>query len=201
MRSTAFFYLFFLNETTISLFSPGKLGAPFINYDVWDMTYDSNNIKPRPYAVEGGKQITDVVSIDRYISSYNYRLLGPNGFMREFIGNTRQAASRGVSCSAPQVHLEYDTQNSSIILVVQRSAGDLSLVPFKLNIYSNHYRYESGFITNGEVIVGGAGSPVQYISFNISGSGRWWYDFSVHLRAPGYGETGCYFRRFAGTLF
>ena len=85
---------------SFSLNNVGQAGAPFVLFDLLNLA----KVRPRNYAVEAGKSITDSVNVTMLSSSvsslfssssspplssdYAFILMGPNGFVREFAGET-----------------------------------------------------------------------------------------------------------------
>jgi phospholipase C len=164
-----------------------------MNYNILRLV----DIHPRPYAVETRKNVTDILEVESS-GVYSYRLLGPNGFVREFAGDVSAVEASGVSCAAPQVYVAYDRIHSALVFVMQNTIE--SYVAITLTVVDNAYNLTAPF----EVTMSGGGSSRE-ISLDISGSGRW-YDFSVYVREASETtnqstlvvSSACYHRRFAG---
>lgn len=62
----------------------GIEGAPFVLFDVLNIEI----VDPRQYAIEGSKSISSDLSVLASDGSYSFHLQGPNGFVRNFQGNT-----------------------------------------------------------------------------------------------------------------
>ncbi len=166
---------------SVTLTNLGESGAAFSLFDVRDLRLTQ---AVRQYAVEGGNH-TVVASLpitDK--SSYDYLLLGPNGFVRHFTGES------AIDCKDVQVHVTYDENDKSIIVHLV-NGNSASSVTFELydNIYSSYYNFTAGGTTYSVVA---APDSIAQTAFAISAAGNW-YDFKVSV-------DNCLTRRFAGRI-
>ncbi len=71
------------SSITFQVQNTGTTGAAFTNFDITHLS----TVKPRPYTVEAGKNISDMLVLSAATGGeYAYSLLGPNGFVRELYG-------------------------------------------------------------------------------------------------------------------
>src|SRR6218665_158849 len=84
----------------------GKQGAGFHVYDKLHL-----DRIPRRYTVEAGKNLSDVWSISSDGGTYDLWVMGPNGYLRHFVGDTRKAGS-----AQPECQVCYDVANGDVYL-------------------------------------------------------------------------------------
>ncbi len=158
-------------ELTFS--NTGKAGAVFHVYDRRDL--DSI---PRRYAVEAGRQLSDIWAPD-LLGRHDLWVLGPNGFHRAFLNN--QAVTRA---AIPELQVCYDVANGDLYLKLRNAGTELCHFVVMAHAYRTDgpWRFEVA-----------AGSVLEH-GWTLSDSG-YWYDFSVTVEElPGYS------RRLAGRV-
>ena len=102
---------------------------------------------------------------------------GPNGFVRNFVGNSLDDACQGI-----QSYITYKPDQSLLFLYM----GNEGLVDAIFEIYDNAY---GSFDPQTVSVLKGTSST---LSFNISSSGNW-YDLSISV-------SSCYSRRSMGRM-
>ncbi len=150
----------------------GEAGAAF-------QVYAGNRADgPWSYTVEAGKTLSDYWSAAAVSAGeYELAVYGPNGFLREFVGNVG-AASGGAN---PEARLEYDARGEGVVLTLSNH-GDQ---PCRLKL-SSAYGDEPGQV---HVLQPGA-TFKDYRSLRESFG---WYDLHVTADVP-----DGFLRRFAG---
>jgi phospholipase C len=161
----------------LNMENSGLAGAPFILYDVTRL----GTVKPRQYAIEAGKSLTDKIIMDSSApnsSVYFYTLLGPNGFVREFEGEI------STYCSSFSATLSYSPKTSQVIISLTSSLSSSTL----FNISDNAYGFASSSVS---VTV----DYSQSVTYDVSSSGNW-YDFTLVIDS----QPSCFRRRFMGRM-
>ncbi|QKZ14701.1 phosphocholine-specific phospholipase C [Spirosoma sp. KUDC1026] len=149
-------------------FGKASAGSPF-------MVYDMNTHSVRDYAVSPGDALTDTWPVANG-STYHFRVYGPNGFFREFMGKPASSS----------IQIQCD----DLLLTPKRVAG----LTFTLTgpadsvvtIVDNAYQYGSQ-----EKMLGTKSASLQ---FNLA-STQGWYDFSIRVD----GDT-TFEQRYAGRV-
>jgi phospholipase C len=141
--------------------------------------YDQNNLGtiPRRYTVEAGKQLSDSAWSGDANGNYNLWVYGPNGFVRQFSGNTGTGAPI-------ELQVCYDVANGAVYATVNNSGTQAVQVTLAASAYASVYTGGPWTLT-----VPANGSAQQ--NWTLTGSGNW-YDFT--LTASNFG------RRFAGRV-
>jgi len=149
----------------------GRQGAVF-------HVYDQNNLVtiPRRYTVEAGKQLKDSAWTGDASSNYNLWVYAPNGFVRQFSGNT-------VTGAQVEIELRYDVERGAVEATFTNNGEKDVRVTLTDNAYASaHLRPQT--------LVVPARRPVEH-RWELADIGNW-YDFTV--TASGFT------RRFAGRV-
>ena len=96
---------------TFTIDNTGGLGAPFVLFDVNHI----DTARPRNYAIEGGKKVTDAVVVVDGDQKYGFVLQGPNGFVRQFEGDVK-------GTKAGNAAIVFDKENSKMSFTI--TGGD-----------------------------------------------------------------------------
>lgn len=161
-----------VNGTIELLFSnTGTQGAVFHVYDQNSLTTIA-----RRYTVEAGKQLNDSPWSGDANGNYNLWVYGPNGFVRQFTGNTGTGAP-------VELQVCYDVANGAVYATVNNSGTQ----PVQVTLATN--TYTSVYAGPWMLTVPAGGNAEQ--NWTLAGSGNW-YDFT--LSAPNLT------RRFAGRV-
>jgi len=156
---------------TLNITNSGSVGSPFYLYD----NYTRSN-KPRKYAVESGKKLTDNIQLNKTAGKYSYALHGPNGFVRTFSGSVSP------SLDSPSLVVRQLPSSEQILLEVSNPT-DVELVleaSFNTEFYGNednlaHLPPLRSLVAPGEAVTH---------KWNLKPT-RNWYDFTVFAKAPG----------------
>ena len=139
----------------------GTAGAPFVLFDLLNLS----TVTPRNYAVEGGKSISDSVSVVSASGLFAFVLMGPNGFTREFAGTVE-------ACSAAKVSVKYSTTTEEVLVVIDATNESQAT---KFGVIDNAY----GVLSQPLQIDVAAGTVFeQRIAVGSAGN---WYDLTVGL--------------------
>jgi phospholipase C len=158
------------------VFAGESAGSPFNVYapgEYLPAASEKNSVKTfEPvrawhYAITAGDSLTDSWPLDAFKNGeYHLRIYGPNGFFREFAGNSKD----------PQIHIECDYQHSR--LLKNKLTGNVELKiansdqnPFTIIITDNAYK-------NDPVSKKITPSGEETIILDLKKSSGW-YDFSV----------------------
>jgi phospholipase C len=161
--------------TTTLLFSnTGKQGAVFHVYDKLHL-----DRIPRRYTVEAGKSLSDDWDLISDKGRYDLWVLGPNGYLRHFVGT----AGADV-ITLPECQVCYDVANGEIYLHLHNQGTAACSVEVRANAYRN----------DGPWVLTVPGGGMVEQRWSLDDSGRW-YDFSVTRS-----EDASYLRRFAGRV-
>jgi phospholipase C len=154
-------------EVTLDFVNTGKAGAVFHVYDRLHL-----DRIPRRYTVEAGKRLTDVWDTSADGNGHDLWVLGPNGFLRTFVG----AATAKIDAS-----LDADIRARKVSLTVRNTGATLENVTIAAGVY------------DGSAPVTVSVSPGKTVkrSFSVVETGNW-YDIVVV-------DDG-FERRFAGRL-
>ena len=149
----------------------GRQGAVF-------HVYDQNNLGtiPRRYTVEAGKQLNDNPWIGDTKGNYNLWVYGPNGFVRQFSGNT-------VTGAQLEIELRYDAERGALDATFTNSGEKDVRVTLTDNAYASaHVRPQT-------LEVPGRRSAEH--RWEVADFGNW-YDFTA--------TADDFTRRFAGRV-
>jgi phospholipase C len=173
----------------VSVSNTGAAGAPFVLYDVINLT----SVNPRQIAVEAGKAITDTVTVPTASASvataeYHYALMGMNGFVRLFRGAVTSSGDASTdACSNANAVLTYDAAHDAVVLTLSNS---LSGADVTFTVQDNAYGQLNG--ETRSVTVPAGSSVEQTIPTAISGN---WYDLTATVSS-----SQCFERRFMGRM-
>jgi len=137
----------------------GDEGSALISFDV--LNFNLEKVYPQKYAIESGKSITAQWPIIDQSGAYSFTLQGPNGFVRNFVGN---ASSAGLSAS-----MSYDIGSGSVVIAMTNTDQDNSAV---FTVVDNAYNVGGPWTST----VGSQNNDV--LALNMSPTG-FWYDFTV----------------------
>lgn len=137
---------------------------------------------PRRYLVEANKSLTGswlLPAADN--GQYDFWVLGPNGYHREFVGNLNEMTA----AANPEIQVCYQPCDSATVSVKLHNKGSQ---PCTFTVTANAYR------TDGPWTLTVAANAVGELSWPVAASGNW-YDFSV-----GTSASPTFKRRFAGRI-
>lgn len=168
----------------LHLVNSGSIGVPLVLYDILFLKTEL----PRQYALQSDASFT--LTEKRLLQGtatsegihYRYVLMGPNGFLREFHGNTQ--------CSVVKSSLTYLTSSDEVLVEVSVSSSATSSID--LTVTDNAYEsFSSQTVTL---------APGTSQSFKIStATSSNWYDISVKS-VKAVEDYPCYHRRFMGRM-
>jgi phospholipase C len=156
----------------IDFANTGKAGAAFYVYNGGNP--DGN---PRRYTVSPADALSDYWLISEPQGSYDFTVHGPNGYFRQFRGNTKGPASHG----KPEVQLRYDAAEGNVILSFSNSGSASS----KMQVIDSY----NGNVQRTYSVAPGANVEDRWLLTTSAG----WYDISVTAM-----ESPDYLQRFAG---
>ncbi|WP_316799169.1 phosphocholine-specific phospholipase C [Pedobacter frigidisoli] len=141
------------------------VGAPFTMNTI--ASFKGVIGKTWAYAVKAGDTITDRISIEDFDDHvYDFRITGPNGFYRHFMGDSKN----------PEIEIKASPEQSG--LVNKKNTGNLiftikndSTLPLTLQIIDNKFKAAKQNISL-------KAKSVSTVPVNLSGSAHW-YDFSI----------------------
>lgn len=159
-------------RVTLTFRNTGKVGAVFHVYDRLHL-----DRIPKRYTVEAGKSLSDVWETQSDDGRYDLFVLAPNGFRRDFVGETAQTATLA------EAELRYRPREQKVQLIVHNRGRE----PVALRLEHNAYGLPGGTL---EIRAGGRATR----EWSVADSGNW-YDFSLRegnfvRRAAGRMETG-----------
>jgi phospholipase C len=162
------------------LFGERSAGSPFVVYALTG----NGGMKVRDYAVEAGDRLEDSWAIDEFTDGlYHFRVYGPNGFFREFIGGADDPAvdiQLGYPRAKPD---DRDLSGDVDIRAASRDSGK----SYALEIRDNAYK---GGDQKQILAPGGAASLMVKTQRSFG-----WYDFSIRIA-----EHARFERRYAGRV-
>jgi phospholipase C len=160
-------------ECRKEIFGEETAGAPFQVYAL------GREWMTRSYAVAAGDSLTDSWDMDAFEhGDYHFRVCGPNGFLREFIGNVRE--SLGVT-------IEYERNGKQVTGDIQLTIRNKTGRNISLEIKDNGYR---------QPIHSKAISPAASATILLDLSKSFgWYDASI-----GISGNPLFTNRFAGRV-
>jgi phospholipase C len=170
-----------------SFFGKETAGAPFMAYAPG--SYQGEKVKVWNYAVKAGDTLSDSYNVENFENqNYHLRVYGPNGFFREYTGNSNDPLV-AIQCEYQVDKNKKPTGN--IELKLKNSESKNKLV---VEIVDNSYNS-----TAQKKILGAAGSKDSEATLVINLEKSYnWYDFSIRLegnksfekRFAGHVETG-----------
>ncbi|TKT85949.1 phosphocholine-specific phospholipase C [Dyadobacter frigoris] len=161
------------------VFGNKATGSPFRVYAM--NSYQNDSLRSWDYSVAAGDIIKDEFSLaDFENGQYHFRVYGPNGFYREFLGNKNNPLLR-LTCTFEASRLNPSRLTGNVLITVTNS----DTKPHVLTISDNSYKSEN---QNKAVSAGAQTSIVLNLSKNYN-----WYDFSVKVKG-----FDTYQERFAG---
>jgi phospholipase C len=166
------------DELGIAFENLGRAGVVFHVYDLLHLER-----LPRRYTVEAGKSLLDIWQTAADEGRYHLRVLGPNGFLRQFSGTLLPAHARRVAL--PEVRIGYQPFTRSLELV----AWNLGSTAIALRLESSVYREPE----STTLLLRPFSRPLQH-NWSLRASGNW---YDVTLRAE---LLPTWSRRFAGRL-
>ncbi|MEK6355133.1 MAG: phospholipase domain-containing protein, partial [Burkholderia cenocepacia] len=157
---------------TLEFANTGNAGAVFHVYDRLHL-----DRIPKRYTVEAGKTLTDIWETTEDSGDYDLWVSAPNGFVREFCGNTIRDVDADIL-----LHYSINTEELYVEVLNHSSVA--------INIVIEDMAYRTG---GPWALPIAAGNSAQ-LAFRLSSS-KYWYDFNVHL-----GSNSTWARRFAGRM-
>jgi phospholipase C len=167
-------------------FGEKSAGAPFIVYAPG--RYGDENVKVWNYALKAGDTLEDSYPVEQFENqAVHLRVYGPNGFFREFTGNTRDPAV--------EVHCGYQTdQNKKPTGNIELTLKNLNKNKITVEIVDNAYQ---GAAQKKVLSAAGSKEAAAVLVINLQ-KNHHWYDFSVKVsgndsltqRFAGHVETG-----------
>ncbi|MCF2443561.1 phospholipase C, phosphocholine-specific [Dyadobacter sp. CY345] len=166
------------------VFGNKATGSPFRVYAM--NPYQNDSLKSWDYSVAAGDVLQDEYKIDDFENgNYHFRVYGPNGFFREFIGDSKNPMLK-IKCTYESARLNPSRLTGNVVVTIT----NLDTKPHTLSILDNSYK--SG-AQNKSVAAGGQASITLNLAKNFN-----WYDFSVKIkgnenfeeRFAGHVETG-----------
>lgn len=154
-------------------FGSTAAGAPFQIYSY------ANEFKVRDYAVAAGDVLTDEFKEDHFkAGAFHFRVHGPNGFFREFIGHSSKQTP-GITC-------QNDLPSGDVRLVINNKDKSETTIEITDNSYGS-----------GRIVKKISGKSEQSVVMKLAQSSGW-YDFTVRIvgvsdfafRYAGRVETG-----------
>lgn len=155
------------------IFGSKAAGSPF-------MVYTFNQLSPRAYAVKAGDTLKDTWLLEDFDQQrYHIAVHGPNGFLREFTGNSKD----------PQLSImcDYEAAKKSLTGNIVLKVKNESPTSITLTLHDHAYGSKDIVRTIG------AKSDSTLI-VNLSGNHNW-YDFSIHTKGHEHFMT-----RYAGRV-
>lgn len=175
------------------VFGSGSAGSPFNVYAPGRHLFEDGNkmgrwsfekVRTWHYAVTAGDTLTDLWPLGSFEKEdYHLRVYGPNGFFREFIGNSKDPFLE-IDCDYQRTRLFKNKLTGSLEFRIKNSNKKK---PYYIDI--KDMAYENGSISKVIPLLG-----AETIVLNIEKS-YGWYDFI--LRIKGYPS---YLRRYAGRV-
>lgn len=172
------------NSIVVNIKNSGSVGIPLVLYDLLFLKTE----KPRQYALSPDASFTlqEKRSLQSPEGHYHYALMGPNGFLREFHGNTQ--------CASISSSLSYSPETNEIFVQIMNDASGLE----SLDVFIIDNAYEI-FETQSITLAPGSS---QNFKFSTASTGNW-YDVSI-LSAKNMesndGKYACYHRRSMGRM-
>ncbi|WP_310590395.1 alkaline phosphatase family protein [Dyadobacter sp. NIV53] len=173
-------------KTGNGIFGKQAAGAPFAVYAYGDK---EENVKVRNYAVKPGDALTDSWDLNDFTDqNYHLALYGPNGFFREYMGNSE----------TPKLGFEIDYQldkakkpTGNILLKIKYHDKNKKL---NINITDNAYKAEN----QRKTLSTSSAEPTESVIILNLAKNFNWYDFSITIdgsenflvRLAGHVETG-----------
>jgi phospholipase C len=157
------------------IFGAKAIGAPFNIYT------PSKDEAPRNYAVLAGDSLTDSWTLDEN-GDYHLAVYGPNGFFREFKGNTEDPAAE-VACEYQQGSAGRKNLSGNIVIKIKNNSSSKSTFTVTDNAYKA--------APQTKTVNPGAVASIVVDLKNSSG----WYDVSI--KAEGYNS---FEKRYAGRV-
>lgn len=159
-------------HVTLAFANEGTAGAVFHVYDRLHL-----DRIPRRYTVEAGKSLSDVWETGEDAGRYDLFVLGPNGFMRTYVG------SLSGDGAMPEVEVQYEPDRRRLKLNlsnVGKQACELALADMYGVKEASHVKLAPGASVQREISLEGAGN---------------WYDLALtgegfERRLAGRMETG-----------
>ncbi|RCR66746.1 phosphocholine-specific phospholipase C [Larkinella punicea] len=177
------------------VFGTKSAGSPFTVYALNNFVSENENaerdVQVRNYAVAAGDRLSDRWNIREFENeTYQFRVNGPNGFFREFIGTAND----------PRVAVQCDYQHTAPQARTLTGSVELNITnldparAYTIEVKDN--AYQTGTQTQTLAAAGSKGSRISLI-LDLSRSFGW-YDFSVNVaghpvfekRYAGRVETG-----------
>ena len=151
---------------TITMKNVGSAAAVFFVYDRIAMLSP-----PRKYTIEGGKTLADTWGFAA-VGKYDFRLHGPNGFVRMFAGTALD--------DAHSISMTYDEESDAVIL----TSHDANACPKGYAVVDNAYGAAPTTLPSGSAL-----------TISVAASGHW-YDITATCSSA----SSSFSRRFMGKM-
>ncbi len=166
------------------IFGEASLGSPFQVYAPG--IYKNESMRVWDYAVVAGDELKDTWPFSNFEKGiYHLSVYGPNGFYREFAGNSNDPALE-IACRYQQ---DGKTKKFTGNISLQVSNKDKN--PLEIEIVDNAYKTVKKTLQLGP---GRSKNAASFITLDLSRSYNW-YDFTVRVKGNSLFE-----RRFAGRV-
>jgi len=166
------------------VFGNKATGSPFRVYAM--NPYQNDSLKSWDYSVAAGDTLQDEYKISDFENGqYHFRVYGPNGFFREFTGDSKNPLIK-VTCNYEPARLNPSRLTGNVVITITNS----DTKPHVLSVLDNSYK--TG--TQSKTVAAGAQTTMTLsLASNYN-----WYDFSVKIkghesfeeRFAGHVETG-----------
>lgn len=164
-------------EAANEIFGKSSAGSPFTVYAPGK--YQNEMVREWSYAVEAGDKIQDTWPLDHFDNhDYHLRIYGPNGFHREFTGNTND----------PLVDIAHAYKNGNIELKMINTNPSQN---YSVEIVDNAYKTATQLKT---LSTAGSKNAQTTIIINTAKS-YGWYDFSIKVK-----DSVVFEKRYAGRV-
>ncbi len=155
------------------VFGSKAAGSPF-------MVYTFNQSPPRAYAVKAGDTLKDTWSLEDFEQQrYHLAVHGPNGFLREFTGNSKDP-QLAITCD---YEVTKKVQTGNIVLTIKNQGTS----PITITLHDHTYGSK-------DIVKAIAAKSDSSITVNLSKSYNW-YDFSIYTKGYEHFST-----RYAGRV-
>ncbi len=156
-------------------FGAAAAGLPFI------VSTPGNETSPRNYAVKAGDQLIDTWILDGN-ENYHFQVYGPNGFFREFLGNTDNP-SLDIVCEYQLNALTKKNLTGNVALKIKNPGSQKLTVEVSDNAYKGKAQTKT------------LNAGIQAIIIVDLAKSAGWYDLSVKVKGQRHFE-----KRYAGRV-
>jgi phospholipase C len=186
--SRALPYEFLINDKVfdssleLNINNIGEQGAAFVAFDVTNI----KDITPLKYTIGSKRNISSNLKIINSNGDYDFHIQGPNGFVRNFNGNSINKECLGIEAS---ISYQQPATSSVVLNIINNGKNDT-----KFLITDNAYDLFEPIIVS---VPAGMKSDDDHL-FNVQKSGNW-YDITI-TAITSTNEKSCFIRRFMGRV-